>query len=170
MNQSTSVLFVCLGNICRSPLGEGIFRHKTEQRGVSHRFVVDSAGTSSYHAGEAPDPGSVRVARENGIDISTQRSRQFVASDLENFDQIIAMDSSNMRKILALTERNGIDKSTLQGRLWLMRNFEEEDDGSGFDEGVPDPWSGGLEGFREVFGIVDRSCENLLNYLLRGNP
>lgn len=161
MSTPTRVLFVCLGNICRSPLAEGVFRHQVEAAGLSHRFQVDSAGTSSYHAGEAPDPGSVRVARQHGVDISGQRSRQFVRQDLERFDVIVAMDRSNHRNILRLVE----DIETVRGRLWLMRNFEEEVDGSGLDEDVPDPWGGGPRGFETVYEIVERSCANLLRHL-----
>ena len=161
MAEKISIVFVCLGNICRSPLAEGIFRHKVEQAGLSDRFVIDSSGTSSYHVGEGPDPGSVRVARANGIDISRQRSRQFVRRDLRDFGLIIAMDSSNRRNIMKLVD----DVESVRGRLWLMRNFESETDGSGHDAGVPDPWGGGPRGFEEVFEIVERSCDNLLAHI-----
>jgi len=158
----TSVVFVCLGNICRSPLGEGIFRAKVVEAGLSHRFEIDSAGTSSYHVGEAPDPGSVRVARTHGIDISGQRSRQFIAGDLEEFDYIIAMDPSNYANIQRLADQSG---TTLRGQLWLLRNFEQASDGAGPETGVPDPWGGGARGFETVYEIVERSCTNLLHYI-----
>ncbi len=165
MSKRTGVLFVCLGNICRSPLGEGIFRHRVEAAGLGDRFEIDSSGTSGWHAGEAPDPGSVRVARARGIDISGQRSRALTREDLERFDVIVAMDASNRRNILSLAGAGGAE--ALRGRLWLMRNFEREEDGSGDDEGVPDPWGGGARGFEEVFEIVDRSCANLLTWIRR---
>jgi protein-tyrosine phosphatase len=157
-----SVVFVCLGNICRSPLGEGIFRAKVAEAGLSHRFEIDSAGTSAYHVGEAPDPGSVRVARTHGIDISAQQSRQFIAEDLQNFDYVIAMDPSNYSNIQRLADRSD---TALGGQLWLLRNFEESSDGTGPDIGVPDPWGGGAGGFDNVYDIVDRSCTNLFQYI-----
>jgi protein-tyrosine phosphatase len=157
-----SVIFVCLGNICRSPLGEGIFRAKVEAAGLDDRFRIESAGTSAYHVGEPPDPGSVRVARTHGIDIAGQRSRQFVREDLETFDYVIAMDPSNSTNIQRLAEQSG---TPLRGQLWLMRNFEVASDGSGDDVGVPDPWGGGAHGFDTVYDIVDRCCQNLLQHI-----
>lgn len=159
MSQPIRVVFVCLGNICRSPLGEGIFRHLVEEAGLAHQFVIDSAGTSAYHAGEAPDPGSIRVARSEGIDITAQRSRQFKRDELDRWEYIVAMDPANRRNILRLVDN---DPEPLRGKLWLMRNFEHEEDGSGHDEGVPDPWGGGPRGFEDVYAIVERSCVNLL--------
>lgn len=155
------VVFVCLGNICRSPLGEGLFRHKVELAGLGDRFEVDSAGTSSYHVGELPDPGSVAVARKHGIDLTDQRSRQFTGREATGWDYVIAMDESNRRNILRAS--GGPD--ALRGKLWLMRNFEFTDDGTGDDDGVPDPWGGGPRGFDDVYDIVDRSCDNLLAYI-----
>ncbi len=158
------VVFVSLGNICRSPLGEGLFRHKAEQAGLGSAFVVDSAGTSSYHNGELPDPGSIAVARRHGIDLTAQRSRQFVRREVGDWHCIVAMDASNRQNILRLVDGN---PDRVRGRLWLMRNFEYTDDGSGDDLGVPDPWGGGTGGFDEVYDIVDRSCGNLLTYIRR---
>lgn len=162
MSDKISIVFVCLGNICRSPLAEGTFRHRVQQAGLEDRFTIDSAGTSSYHVGEPPDPGSIRVARERGIDISAQRSRQLHKRDFERFDILIAMDSANHRNMIKL---NGGGVEPLRGRLWLMRNFEHEVDGSGHDLDVPDPWGGGVRGFEKVFGIVDRASQNLLTWL-----
>lgn len=161
MASPVKVLFVCLGNICRSPLAEGVFRAKVIEAGLEDHIHVDSSGTSSYHAGDPPDPGSVRVARRAGIDISAQRSRQFVAEDLTRFDLIIAMDGSNRRNILRMVD----DIETVRGRLWLMRNFEHEHDGSGHDEGVPDPWGGGARGFEQVYDIIDRASDRLLRFV-----
>lgn len=157
-----SVIFVCLGNICRSPLAEGVFRAQVEAAGLRHRFRIDSAGTSAYHVGEPPDPGSVRVAREHGIDLSAQRARQFVEEDLGDFDYVIAMDPSNKINIERLRQRSA---TPLAGQLWLMRNFEESSDGSGEDRGVPDPWGGGAHGFEAVYDLVDRSCRHLLAHI-----
>lgn len=156
------IVFVCLGNICRSPLGEGLFAHHVGEAGLEERFTIDSAGTSSYHNGELPDPGSIDVARKHGIDITDQRSRQFTGQEIGSWDYIIAMDASNRRNILHLL---GGDVESVRGKLWLMRNFEHTDDGSGDDDGVPDPWGGGRRGFDEVYDIVDRACGNLLKYI-----
>jgi protein-tyrosine phosphatase len=161
MGDKVSIVFVCLGNICRSPLAEGVFRHKVEEAGLAARFEIDSSGTSSYHVGEGPDPGSVKVARQHGMDISRQRSRQFKRQDLTDFDLIIAMDSSNLRNILNMAD----DLESVRGRVWLMRNFEFEQDGSGHDEAVPDPWGGGARGFDTVYEIVDRASTNLLAHI-----
>ncbi len=161
MSQQISVVFICLGNICRSPLAEGIFRNKVEQAGLGEKFRVDSAGTSAYHVGESPDPGSVRVARREGLDISGQRSRQLCKEDWLAFDYLIAMDSSNRNNTLVLAPQ-GVDTDE---KLWLMRNFEQSAQGTGGAQGVPDPWGGGARGFEEVFRIVERSCDNLLAYL-----
>ena len=158
------VVFVCLGNICRSPLGEGLLRHKVDSEGLEHRFHIDSSGTSSYHNGEPPDPGSVAVANKHGVDISGQRSRQFTRSEVLDWDYVIAMDSSNRYNILRLIDG---DADEVRGRLWLLRNFEHDDDGSGDDDGVPDPWGGGRRGFDDVYDIVDRCCDNLLKYIRR---
>jgi protein-tyrosine phosphatase len=158
------VVFVCLGNICRSPLGEGLFRHKVEQAGLDHLFEIDSSGTSAYHVGELPDPGSIGVARKHGIDLTSQRSRQFVANEVREWDYVIAMDDSNRRNILRLIDH---DVDSVRGKLWLMRNFEFQDDGTGDEDGVPDPWGGGRRGFDDVYDIVDRSCTHLLTYIRR---
>jgi len=161
MNKKIGVNFVCLGNICRSPLAEGVFRHKVKEAGLEDHFDIDSSGTSSYHNGDLPDPGSIRVARRKGIDITGQRSRLFTRQDLERFDYTIAMDASNHNNIRRLAD----DVQALTGRIWLMRNFEEETDGSGHDLGVPDPWGGGARGFEDVYDIVERSAQNLLTWL-----
>jgi protein-tyrosine phosphatase len=161
MSAPTRVLFVCLGNICRSPLAEGVFRHQAEAAGLGRAFEVASAGTSAWHVGEPPDPGSVRVARQHGVEIGHQRARLLTAADLARFDVVVAMDRSNHRNIVAL--HGG--RSLGSGRLWLLRNFEEAADGAGDDLDVPDPWGGGPEGFAEVYRIVARSCAHLLRAL-----
>ncbi|MEW9671189.1 low molecular weight protein-tyrosine-phosphatase [Ammoniphilus sp. 3BR4] len=147
------VIFVCLGNICRSPLGEGIFRELVKEKGWEKEFLIDSAGTAAYHVGKSPDPGSQRVALKHGFSIEGQRARQFSPNDLEGWDYIIAMDSSNRKNI----ERLG----SVIGKLLLMRDFDHEGPGSD----VPDPWSLGDEAFLETYLIVRRSCENLLDYI-----
>jgi protein-tyrosine phosphatase len=148
-----SVIFVCLGNICRSPLGEGIFRELVRKKRWDEQFLIDSAGTAAYHVGEAPDPGSRKVARKHGFSIDEQRARQFKMEDLKHFDYIVAMDSSN---------RSNIEKlGSVRGELLLMREFDPVDNGGD----VPDPWSLGDTAFLNSYQIIYRSCEKLLDYI-----
>ncbi len=147
------VLFVCLGNICRSPLAEGVFKHLVSYEGLEDKIFVDSAGTSGWHIGEPPDPRSIEVAMENGIDLNSY-GRKAISLDFEEFDYIIAMDGNNYSD---LKNRSG---SSVEGaaKLYLMRDFD--DIGKGQD--VPDPYYGGDDGFSYVFELLDRSCRNLL--------
>jgi protein-tyrosine phosphatase len=150
-------MFFCLGNICRSPLAEGLFRHKVEERGLDHAFHIESSGTSSYHVGELPDPGSRQVAKQRiGLDISYQRSQQLTRNHVETFDVVVAMDESNRRT----ASRFGVDK-----QIDLLREWEP--DPADRSEGVPDPWGGGGSHFDRVFDIVDRCCERLLDELVQ---
>jgi protein-tyrosine phosphatase len=152
----TRVMFFCLGNICRSPLGEGLFAHKVAQRGLSDRFHVESSGTSAYHVGEPPDLGSQRVARQRGgLDISGQRSQQLTRRHVETFEVVVAMDRSNQGN----AERLAPGHSVL-----LLRDYEPNERERGRD--VPDPWGGGPQGFETVYDIVDRCCEALLDSIL----
>lgn len=151
------VLFVCLGNICRSPLAEGIFKHYVIKEGLESKIACDSAGTSSYHLGENPDSRTIRNARKNGIELD-HKARQFKYSDFENFDYILAMDNSNLQNVLKLKPASD-DKS----KIFLMRDFDDE--AEGYKE-VPDPYFGGDEGFQEVFEILERSNRNFLNHLI----
>ncbi|MCB9742202.1 MAG: low molecular weight phosphotyrosine protein phosphatase [Alphaproteobacteria bacterium] len=151
--QPVSVLFICLGNICRSPLAEGVFRAAVAREGLSERFVIDSCGTSAYHAGEPPDPGSVRIARERGLDISGQRSRPLAPEDAERFDYLVCMDASNRRNVLRVAPEE---------KVFLMRDFEP---GGPSTQGVPDPWGGGADGFAEVYEIVARCSSGLLRQI-----
>ncbi|NNF18876.1 MAG: low molecular weight phosphotyrosine protein phosphatase [Flavobacteriaceae bacterium] len=152
MNQPPiKILMVCLGNICRSPLAEGILKEIADPE----RVIVQSAGTAGYHIGNPPDPRSVSIASKYGIDISTQRCRKFVSSDFEDFDLILAMDKSNYRNIISLAQ----DERHYQKVRLLM---EELPDGP--DE-VPDPYYGGKDGFEEVYQMVYRACEALLERL-----
>jgi protein-tyrosine phosphatase len=157
MAEPIKVMFFCLGNICRSPLAEGLFRHKVQERGLEHHFEIASSGTSSYHVGEAPDPGSQRVARERrGLDISHQRSQQLTRRHVEEFDVLIAMDDSNLRKALRWADSDD--------DVVLLRDYEPEPSDRG--AGVPDPWGGGGSQFDLVFDIVDRCCDVLLDELV----
>jgi len=150
-----SVMFFCLGNICRSPLAEALFRHKVDEAGLTDRFHIESSGTSSYHIGEPPHRGSQRVARERlGLDITDQRAQQLTREHVESFDWLIAMDRSNYRG----AERwAGPDT-----RLHLLRDFEP---GGGQADDVPDPWGGGGSQFEHVYEIVDRCTAALLEHI-----
>ena len=147
------VLFVCLGNICRSPLAEGVLKHQISQAGLEGKIKVASAGTSGWHIGESPDPRSIDIARKNGIALDSF-GRKAVGEDFQEFDYIIAMDKSNLANLKAL---NGSTEPQA-AKLFLMRDFD--DVGKGQD--VPDPYYGGDDGFSKVFEMLDRSCRNLL--------
>lgn len=151
------VLFVCLGNICRSPLGEGMFRHLVTEMGLEDRFLIDSAGTGNWHIGAPPHVDSQRVARERGMDISDQRARQITPLDLRDFDYLIAMDSSNKEGILAL-DPNG----RYADKVKLMLEFYPE---CGMKD-VPDPYFGGPEGFSPVLDMIEEASRNLLMQIL----
>jgi len=149
----TSVLFVCLGNICRSPLAEGVFRQTVEQAGLSESFLIDSAGTGSWHQGHPPDPRSVGVAAAYGIDISGLRARQVTEADFDRFDLILAMDRDN----LASLRRIGGQDHAARIRLFLERP----------ERNVPDPYYGGADGFETVYELVKGGCLDLLDALRR---
>jgi protein-tyrosine phosphatase len=157
MSRPVRVLFVCLGNICRSPLAEGVFRDKVRAAGLSDRIEIDSAGTGGWHVGEPPDRRMIATARGHGVDLSAQRARQFVDTDLADFDHILAMDKSNLHDILYLDEGQDFGQ-----RVTLFRQWDPE---PGTYE-VPDPYYGGPEGFEEVYRMVDRTAENLLQGLV----
>lgn len=149
-----SVLFVCLGNICRSPLAEGIFRHHVEKAGRGEEFHIDSAGTGGWHAGDPPDPRSVEVAALNGIDISGQRARQFVLPDFDRFDLILGMDRNNVGRILQRAPEGA------RSKVHLFSNFA-----SGAEKDVPDPYYGGPEGFQNVYQMLSTGCASVLEKL-----
>jgi protein-tyrosine phosphatase len=150
------VLFVCLGNICRSPLAEAVFRHQVRERGMEDAFEIDSAGTSGYHDGEPPDRRSSETARRRGVALAG-RSRKLHALDLQAFDYVIAMDAENLGEIQALRETAG-------GRAEVRRLREFEAEAAALD--VPDPYYGGPRGFDDVHDIVERACAGLLEHIL----
>lgn len=148
---STKILMVCLGNICRSPLAEGILKEKVDTDSV----LVDSAGTANYHIGKQPDPRSIAVAKKHGIDISMQRCRQFTAEDFKRFDHIFAMDKDNYANIIALAQ----DDHEKQKVKLLLHQLPTE------DQEVPDPYYGGDDGFEHVYQLIDMACEQLAEEL-----
>lgn len=149
------ILMVCLGNICRSPLAEGILRKKLNETGLTH-IAVDSAGTSGHHSGENPDPRSIRNAKKNGVDISDIVSRKFSVNDFDRFDRIFVMDHSNYNNVISLA-RHDADREKVELFLNVLH--------PGRNKAVPDPWYGGDEGFQEVFELVDQACDALVKQL-----
>jgi protein-tyrosine phosphatase len=148
------IVFVCLGNICRSPLAEGVFRHLAKQRGLSDRFEIDSAGTAAYHEGEAPDERSAATARRRGIELSG-RSRPLRRPDLDRFDYVIVMDQENHAAVARLGA-----PGRARARVHMLREFDPE---AGADLDVPDPYFGGAQGFERVQDMVERACARLLD-------
>lgn len=147
---------VCLGNICRSPLAEGILKSKLPK----DIFTVDSAGTSNYHINELPDSRSIEVAKKHTIDITKQRGRQFTSEDFDTFDLIYAMDTSNYKNIIKLA-RNPEDISKVRFILDEILNYNLKD--------VPDPYYGGGNGFDAVYEMLDTACEIIANKAVTNN-
>lgn len=146
------ILMVCLGNICRSPLAEGILKSKVDPSLV----LVESAGTGGWHVGEQPDPRSIAIARQYGLDITDQRGRKFSTYDFERYDFIFVMDNSNYRDVVRLAN-NDSEKEKVQ--LILDEIFPGE------NVDVPDPYYGGDLGFENVFKMLDEACENIVRRL-----
>jgi protein-tyrosine phosphatase len=151
----TRVLFVCLGNICRSPLAEAIFNQLLKERGLEDRIQCDSAGTGDWHVGEPPDPRTLAVARQYQIFIE-HRGRQFAPDDFSVYDYIIVMDASNRKNVLAQ-----LPPGTKSDHVHLMRQFDDEPS----EQDVPDPYWGGEQGFDDMYHLLRRGCVNLLTYI-----
>ena len=149
---------VCLGNICRSPLAEGIMRSKIEAAGIN--ATVDSCGTGNWHSGESPDPRAIAIAKQHGLNISKQCARQFSTKDFDQFDYIFAMDSSNYRDLMALTN-DPVSKAKLHLFLPFCGIKNPTD--------VPDPWFGNEDGFRDVYQLLDKATEAALAKILTIN-
>jgi protein-tyrosine phosphatase len=150
---ASKILMVCLGNICRSPLAEGIMRSK-----LSKDFIVDSAGTGGWHAGELPDKRSISTAKNRGLDITSQRARQFKISDFDTFDYIYVMDNSNYKDVMALAPN---DEAKSKVKLILNELFPNE------NVDVPDPYYGGQDGFENVFNMLNEACDAIAGKLKR---
>ncbi len=144
---------VCLGNICRSPLADGLLRDKIAKRNLPH--LVDSAGTSAHHVGNKPDARMIKTARQFGVDLSTLRARQFVVSDFDEFDLIYVMDKENLQNVSKLA-RNKQDLSKVSLILNLLDTRDQE---------VPDPYYGGEAGFQQVYSLLDRATDQLIHTL-----
>ncbi|WP_011582660.1 MULTISPECIES: low molecular weight protein-tyrosine-phosphatase [Chelativorans] len=149
-----AILFVCLGNICRSPLAEGVFRTVLQERGLEHLFQIDSAALGDWHVGQPPDPRSVAAARRNGIDTSGQTCRQVGPEDFERFDLIFGMDRDNIRRLSRLAPKEPC------GRIHLFRQYALDR-----AEEVPDPYHGGEEGFDAVYRMIREASEALADKL-----
>lgn len=148
------ILMVCLGNICRSPLAEGILREKLP----SNNFIIDSAGTGNYHIGSPPDNRSIKVAIKYGLDISNQKGRQFTKTDFDAFNIIYVMDSSNYENVIKLA-RNEQDVKKV--KMILNEIYPEQ------NYNVPDPYSGGIQGFESTFKMLDEACNEIAKKLLK---
>ena len=145
------ILMVCLGNICRSPLAEGILQHKTEAAGLD--WKVESAGTNGFHVGEAPHHLSQKVAKQHGINICDQRARMFDANDFENFDKIYVMAEDVMQDVKKIAgkyfDNNKVD--------YFLNELN-----AGKNEDVPDPWYGEEDGYIKVFDLIDKTCDAII--------
>ena len=146
---------VCLGNICRSPLAQGILESKIAKSNLKD-IIVDSAGTGNWHSGSAPDQRSIEIAKENGIDISKQKARQFNTEDFNLFDKIFVMDTSNYATLLRLSSS---ERESEKIKLILDYSFQNK------RSSVPDPYYGGSDGFKIVFQLLDQACEEIMKEL-----
>jgi len=146
------ILMVCLGNICRSPLAEGILQHKSKNTNI----FVDSAGTASYHIGKLPDSRSIEIANKYGIDLSNQRARQFSEKDYDNFDKIYAMDTHNYASIISIS-RTENDRNKVE---LILNEINPKSCDS-----VPDPYYGEGDGFQKVYDMLDKACDIIVSKL-----
>lgn len=150
---TVNVLFVCLGNICRSPTADGVFQKLVADAGLTKRINVDSAGTAGWHQGRAPDPRTIAAAKKRGFDLSSLRARQVKRSDFEKFDYILAMDSENLNDLALLKPTD------FQGHLALFLEFGKQQQ----HKHVPDPYHGSAEGFELVLDLVEEASLGLLD-------
>ncbi len=157
MSRQTRVLFVCMGNICRSPTAEGVFRHHAERAGVAASLHIDSAGTHAYHVGEPADRRARAAAERRGMSLDGIRARRVRNEDFEHFDFIIAMDNDNLAHLQAESPEE------FHHKLRLFLDFAE-----GHETEVPDPYYGGAAGFERVLDLVEDASRGLLETLARG--
>jgi len=150
----TKVLFVCMGNICRSPSAEGVFRHKVQAAGLENEIEIDSAGTHAYHIGSQPDPRSQTTASKRGIDLSQLKGRRVTEDDFINFDYVIAMDDSNFHDL------HEVCPAGYEDRIHMFLKF-----GTSEQSEVPDPYYGSGNGFEIVLDLIDDASEGLLGHL-----
>ena len=151
------LLFICLGNICRSPMAEGMFRHVANEEGVGPLFKIDSAGMGDWHKGEAPDARAQGAALDRGVDISGQASRKVELEDFDDFDLVLAMDASNISDLLAIAPHEARHK---------IRRFLEYAPHMGVED-VPDPYYGGPEGFGHALDLIEAAARGLLADVLK---
>jgi len=151
------VLFVCMGNICRSPTAQGVFERLVQAQGLADRILIDSAGTHAYHIGSSPDKRSQAAAKNRGLDLSGQRARKVTAADIEEFDYVLAMDRTNLEDLRDLVE------ASQRERVRLFMTFAER---WKVDE-VPDPYYGGESGFERVLDMVEDAAAGLLDHIRR---
>jgi len=156
---SISVLFVCLGNICRSPTAHGVFENLVKEHGHDEMIRIDSAGTGSWHIGAPPDERSAAVALQRGYDLSHIRARKVTSEDFNQFDYILAMDYQN------LSDLSGMRPSGYQGHLSLFLDFAQAAESE-----VPDPYYGGPKGFDHVLDLVEQASDGLLKHILKARP
>jgi len=156
MNSTVEVCFVCLGNICRSPLAQGVFEALVKQEGLQDRIIIGSAGTSHWHVGGPPDPRMQQTARQHGIHLNS-RARQFQAAYFKRMDLVLAMDQSNLSVLQQMRP-----EAELHDKLFLFRSFDPENNG---DLEVPDPYYGGDKGFETVLQMIERTCPKVLQHL-----
>lgn len=157
MPQSVRILFVCMGNICRSPIAQVVFKHLVAEAGLGDRIFVDSAGTHAYHLGEPPDPRAQHAAAHRGYDLSALRARQVRRSDFTEFDFVIAMDTMNLRALARLCPPEHARK------IRLLMEFAD----GACEREVPDPYYGGKAEFERVLDLVEQASRGLLDYLSR---
>jgi len=153
------VLFVCMGNICRSPTAHGVMQHKVEQRGLNNRIAIDSSGTHAYHVGEKSDARSRTAAKNKGIDMEYIRARKISVLDYDEFDYILAMDEDNLDLIHYYAPDNHTAKISLFLHYANQQGLTDE-------RVVPDPYYGGDAGFEHVFSLVDVGCDALIHHIL----
>lgn len=154
-SNKTRVLFICMGNICRSPTAEAVFRHYVERAGLAEKIEIDSAGTHDYHIGEAPDRRTQRAALHRGYDMSTLRGRQVAAEDFVRFDYVLAMDEANLSILKRLRSRDA------KSHLGLFLAFADKHT----EREVPDPYYGGVQGFEQVLDLVEDAANGLLQHI-----